>query len=211
MQRAAQLLLPFGGALRASAVAAALATAETRWRGDAGELRRVLAARNGTSGDADANFPFDVDRPVFARPPTAEDALRRFAGAVHVRALPPHLENEIVDVEALRGKLSAEDIAKRHANNELKKTEYAAFLADMTGEAKRGRLWDCAADAARKVDLVDATGTLFLATDSGGLCGIASNGSRVACFDIEPARGGADDAMRPDREDGLGRALCSRG
>ena len=81
----------------------------------------------------------------------------------------------------------------------------------MTGEAKRGRLWDCAADAARKVDLVDATGTLFLATDSGGLCGIASNGSRVACFDIEPARGGADDAMRPDREDGLGRALCSRG
>lgn len=102
MQRAAQLLLPFGGALRASAVAAALATAEARWRGDAGELRRVVAAGNGTSGDADANFPLDVDRPVFARPPTAEDAARRFAGAVHVRALPPHLENEIVDVEALR-------------------------------------------------------------------------------------------------------------
>lgn len=90
--------------------------------------------------------------PVFAASPprSPEDAKARFAGAVHVRAVPPHLE-KVKDQKLI--------------------DEYDRFVADMTSFGKKKRFWECVANAASGLDPLedDHHRTLFLATDSAGL------------------------------------------
>lgn len=197
MLRAMQLLLPRGGELRAATAAAAAVTAKTRWLGDVSQLAAILGRRprarhaddkapraaTDAASSLDGNIPYDWERPVFFEVPSrdGEDVATRFAGAVHIRALPPALE---------------------HDGSSESARIFRTFEEAMTSHTTAQRFWNCSLNAAanrdaprrnadRNADRNAEHATLFLATDSEGLCRHAhaiatAAGRAIACFDIAP-------------------------
>jgi len=197
MVRAMQLLLP-GSRLRPEFVNAARVEAKRRWRGDLDEFETVVAPR-----------PWAHEDQVFFDPPLVEDAGTRWAGGLHLRSQPPKLEGS-------------------------KDPHFADYFQRLTnasatpqGEPKDFRrpttkLWSCAAGSAIQnaehaatLGLVAANAptSLFLATDTSGLCVAAraalaqrSATLQIACMDAEPVhltRQTAHEPVSEGSDDGL--------
>lgn len=175
MVRAMQLLLPGGGTLRENFARAAKSTAEQSWIGVPGDLDVVL--KHSTHIETKA---YDWDRRCFFDPPTTRlDASTRFAGAVHIRALPPALEG--VSSQAVHD-------------------SFQGFLTKMNTTAPDG-FWNCLArnvqsteNAHRRHERHWPT-SLFVASDTDGLCKMArdqlltldSSLPPISCMNVPPA------------------------
>ena len=119
---------------------------------------------------------------IFFDPPSSRfDASTRFAGAIHLRALPPQLEKDTSDVS---------------------QAAYLKFLEDMNATLENN-FWICAAKNALTTDAQLAPKrrenywpkTIFLATDVDGLCQVArdrvwlqkkTEKNAIACMDSSP-------------------------
>lgn len=167
MLRAMQLLLP-GTMLRDRFSRAARITAAERWLGVIQDLDIVL--KHSTAPDTATQRKFDWDRHIFFDPPTSRlDASTRFAGAIHIRALPPKLERD------------GSDIHQKH---------YIQFMGQLN--STHASFWVCAAKNALLADdqhrREQWPRSIFIATDSEGLCRMARNRLSLGLDDNDDPR-----------------------
>ena len=175
MVRAMQFLLP-GTLLKANFADKALRTASQRWTGDLNDLKTVL--KHSTSEEEEEEVPGIREQSrwseaIFYDPPSSSfDASTRFAGALHLRTLPPKLENHVAD--------------------KSQQLTYLRFIESMNATMEPN-FWMCAAQNALETDARMHQGhwprSIFLATDAAGICRIARNrisfGS-ISCMDVDP-------------------------
>lgn len=136
----------------------ALRTADRAWLGDVIELKRILM------GDDRAPIPRKIDssnEPIFfdGTPFPTIEASTRFSGSMHIRGMPPHLENEG------SGK-----------NNE----PFQQFEAHIVSGRMAEKFWSCVVREVanmyrRSEKILRAPGvrlppSFFLATDTEGIC-----------------------------------------
>lgn len=176
MVRAMQLLLP-GTFLRESFSRSARLSAADRWLGLLEDLDVVLNHSAATVPDVPVGGTRDERKLFFNPPPTRLDASARFAGAIHIRAMPPKLERSGVE--------------EHHK-------AYVRFLAAMN--STQSSFWVCAARNALRADeryrRDQWPRSIFVATDSDGLCRVARDQlasaapalwtNPVACMDVSP-------------------------
>ena len=179
MMRCTQLLLP-RARLRGAFVNATRRTARAAWWGDAAELAAVL----GEPAEG------DDERGVFYEPHLAGDDLAaRFAGALHVRAFPPRLEDGAASPAAQR---AFEAFVGEVGDGVVRTAAAAAAPARAAGGA--AGLWNCTVGAARRLTRAPGDGawprSVLVATDADGLCarlrGAGAAASGVACLQLPP-------------------------
>ena len=188
MRRTMELLLPGGGVLQQHFREGALGQAMA-WRGsDVSEFRRILdAAPNGTSEGPGKHLllPGQGEQ-------SDDGRTRRFAGALHIRAIPPKLESAD-RFKALRGRHS------KSANQQRDRATFDRFFAALLPDSSwaAGAFdWSCVRRQIAAAYATDRPEALFVATDVSGLCSvIAGYGSgnysdsalpAISCFDVEP-------------------------